>query len=86
MISEETQDVRWAEYFREILNRPPPETEPDNPVVVEDLEIQTSPPSKEEIINAIKALKTINPLDATTSIQSFSKQTQLLPQKFFSPS
>ena len=57
MISEETQDARWAEYFSEILNRPPPETEPDIPRAVEDLEIETSPPSKEEIINAIKALK-----------------------------
>ena len=47
LISEEMQDVRWAEYFSEILNRPP-ETEP---------EIETSTPSKEEIINAIKALK-----------------------------
>ena len=56
LISEETQDARWAEYFSEILNRPPPETEPDIPVAVEDLEIETSPPSKEEIINAIKAL------------------------------
>ena len=55
--SEEAQHARWAEYFGEILNRPPPETEPDIPVAVEDLEIETSPPSKEEIINAIKALK-----------------------------
>ena len=84
LISEETQDARWAEYFSEILNRPPPETEPDIPVAVEDLEIETSPPSKEEIINAIKALKTIKPLDLTTSMHSFSKQTQLLPQRFFS--
>ena len=64
LISEEAQDARWAEYFSEILNRPPPETEPDIPVAVEDLEIETSsppppppPPFKEEIINAIKALK-----------------------------
>ena len=57
LISEETQVARWAEYFSEILNRPPPETEPDIPVAVEDREIETSQPSKEEIINAIKALK-----------------------------
>ena len=44
LISEETQDARWAEYFSEILNRPPPETKPDIPVAVEDLEIETSPP------------------------------------------
>ena len=37
LISEETQYVRWAEYFSEILNRPSPETEPDIPVAVEDL-------------------------------------------------
>ena len=61
LISEETQDAQWAEYFSEILNRPPPETEPDIPVAVEDLEIETSPPSKEKIINAIKALKKKSP-------------------------
>ena len=77
LISEETQDARWADYFSEILNRPASETETDIPVAFEDLEIETSPPSKEEIINAIKALKTIKPLDLTTSTQSFSKQTQL---------
>ena len=47
LISDETQDARWAEYFSEILNRPPPETEPDIPVAVGDLEIEISPPSKE---------------------------------------
>ena len=57
MISEETQDARWAEYLSEILNRPPPETEPEIPAAVEDLEIETPPPFKEEIINAVKALK-----------------------------
>ena len=57
LTSEETQDTRWTEYFSEILNRPPPKTEPEIPVAVEDLEIETSPPSKEEIINAIRALK-----------------------------
>ena len=49
--------TRWAEYFSEILNRPSPETEPDILVAVEDLVIETSPLSKEEIINAIKAMK-----------------------------
>ena len=57
LISEEAQDARWADYFSEILNRPPPETEPDIPVDVEDLDIETLPSSKEEIINAIMALK-----------------------------
>ena len=76
LISEEMQDARWAEYFKDILNQPPPETEPDIPVAVEDLEIKTSPLSKKEIINSVKALKNIiKPLDLTTSMQSFSKQT-----------
>ena len=57
LISEETQDARWAEYFSEILNRPSPETKPYIPVAVENLEIETPPLSKGEIINAIKALK-----------------------------
>ena len=54
LISEEVQDARWAEYFSDLLNRPPPETGPDIPVAVEDLDIETSPPSKEEIILTTK--------------------------------
>ena len=41
-------DARWAEYFSEILNRPPPETEPDIPVAVKNLEIETSPPPRKK--------------------------------------
>ena len=78
LISEETQDARWAEYFSEIFNRPPPETEPDIPVAVEDLEIETSPPPPLQGRNNQRHQgpeKTIKPLDLTTSTQSFSKQT-----------
>ena len=57
LISEEVQNARWAEYFSEILNRPPPKTEPGIPVAAEDLDIETTPPSREELINAIKALE-----------------------------
>ena len=57
LISEETQDARWAEYFSEILNLQPPETELEIPAAVEDLQIETRPLSREEIINAIKAPK-----------------------------
>ena len=57
LILEEAQDARWAEYFSELLNRPPPEAEPEISIAIEGLHIETSTPSNEEIINAIKALK-----------------------------
>ena len=41
LIKWEAQGARWAEYFSEILNRRPPETEPDIPVAVEDLDVET---------------------------------------------
>ena len=57
LISEKTQDARWAEYFSEIINLPPPETELEIPAAVEDLQIDTTPLSREEIFKAFKAPK-----------------------------
>jgi hypothetical protein len=39
---------RWAEHFRELLNRPSPDTPPDIPSVTE-LPINRDKPSKSEI-------------------------------------
>ena len=86
LTSEEVQDTRWAEYLSEILNRPPPETELDISIAGYDLDIKATSPSKEETINAIKALKCNKALNLTTPTLSFSKQTQVLPQRFFTPS
>ena len=55
--SEAGQRVRWAEHFKEILNRPPPPAPPDIPAAEQQLDIDTDPPSKAEVIKAIKSLK-----------------------------
>ena len=55
--TEEEQRARWAEHFKETLNRPAPPTPPDIPPATELLDINTNPPSKTEITKAIKSLK-----------------------------
>ena len=50
-------EARWAEHFSEVLNRPQPTTEADIQNAEDDLDISTEPPSKAEIITAIKSLK-----------------------------
>ena len=57
LTSEKDQEARWVEHFNEVLNRPPPEEEPDIPEAEEDLSVDTGPPKKEEIIAAINSLK-----------------------------
>nr|KAG5694296.1 hypothetical protein BaRGS_032014 [Batillaria attramentaria] len=54
---EEDQRTRWAEHFKETLNRPPPPVPPDIPPTAQLLDISTNPPTKTEIIKAIKSLK-----------------------------
>ena len=54
---EKDQRTRWAEHFRETLNRPAPHTQPDIPPPTQFLDINTNPPSKTEIAKAIKSLK-----------------------------
>lgn len=57
LTTEKEQDERWTEHFKEILNRPPPA----NGAIIEEsaeyLEINIDPPSKVEIVTAIKTLK-----------------------------
>ena len=57
LTTESEQKTRWAEHFKEILNRPPPEEEAIINEAVIDLEIDTSTPNIQEIITAIKSLK-----------------------------
>ena len=56
-----TSDVgqrdRWVQHFQEILNRPPPSSTPDIPPEMQLLNISTGPPTKAEIIKAIKTIK-----------------------------
>ena len=58
--SEGDQRARWAEHFKETLNRPAPQTPPTIPPPTELLGINTNPPSRIEISRAIKCLKTGN--------------------------
>ena len=54
---EEDQRARWAEHFKETLNRPPPSAPPEIPPAAQLLDINTNPPTKTEIMKAIKSLK-----------------------------
>ena len=53
----EVQLNRWREYFDQLLNRPPPESQPEILPARNDLPIVTEPPSKKEIAAAITSLK-----------------------------
>ena len=53
----EEQKERWAEHFKELLNRPPPEDPPDIPPAEDELPIRVERPSKTEIRKAIMMLK-----------------------------
>ena len=57
LTTEAEQEARWAEHFSEILNRPPPPTEAEIQEPDADLDVNTAPPEKEEIMAAIKSLK-----------------------------
>ena len=53
----EKQRARWAEHFKETLNRLAPPAPPDIPPQTQLLDININPPSKTEIAKAIKTLK-----------------------------
>ena len=55
--AEEDQRARWADHFKETLNRPAPSAPPDIPPPSHLLDININPPSKKEIAEAIKSLK-----------------------------
>uniref|UniRef100_A0A3P9MG11 Reverse transcriptase domain-containing protein n=1 Tax=Oryzias latipes TaxID=8090 RepID=A0A3P9MG11_ORYLA len=57
LTTEAEQDTRWAEHFQEVLNRDPPTEGADIPEGKTDLDINTDPPTKEEIVSVIKSLK-----------------------------
>ena len=51
------QEACWVEHFKEVLDQPAPEEEPDIPAAEEALNVDTRPPKKEEIIVAIHSLR-----------------------------
>ena len=48
---------RWAEHFRELLNRPTPDSPPDIPSAKTELSIRCDKPSKAQIKKAIMTLR-----------------------------
>ena len=76
------QDARWTEHFSEVLNRPPPPTEADIQEAETDLDVNTDPPGKEEIIAAIKSLKNgKSPGQDNLSAEVFKADPQLAADK-----
>ena len=53
----EQQLERWAEHFEELLNRPAPENPPNIAEADTNIEINCDPPTRDEIICAIKKMK-----------------------------
>ena len=51
------QEARWAEHFSEVVNRLPPTVTADVQDPAKDLDVNTAPPEKEEIVAAIRSLK-----------------------------
>lgn len=54
LTTKKKQEVCWAEHFKEILNRQPPTTKADIQAAETDLDVNTDPPCKQEIV-AVKA-------------------------------
>ena len=57
LTTENEQKLRWAEHFKDVLNRPVPDEEAIVIEAIRDFEINTSVPDKQEIVTTIKALK-----------------------------
>ena len=57
LTNESDQRKCWADHFRDLLNRPPPAEKPDIPQTEIELNVNTNPPTKAEILKALKMLK-----------------------------
>ena len=55
--TEREQAERWLEHFKEVLNRPEPNTVFEGIQQQNDLNINFGPPSKDELTKAIKSRK-----------------------------
>ncbi|KAL7388304.1 hypothetical protein ABVT39_011038 [Epinephelus coioides] len=56
LTTERGQAVRWAQHFEEVLNQPEPE-EPVAPEPLDNIDVNTNPPSQAEAEAAIKEMK-----------------------------
>ena len=57
LTKEDEQRQRWAEHFQILLNRPPPNTMPQIEASETDIDVNVHPPTKSEIIKALKKMK-----------------------------
>ena len=57
LTTEKEQEERWAEHFQDVLNMEVPEEPAAAQDAEEDLDISIEPPTKEEIVEAIRDLK-----------------------------
>lgn len=57
LTNEDDQIKRWSGHFRCVLNRAPPDNPVDEEAPPEVLAIDTEPPRKQEIMKALKKLK-----------------------------
>ena len=57
LTSQKEQQKRWAEHFRELLNRPPPSETPDIEPANTPFQVNENMPNKAEIKRAIRHLK-----------------------------
>ena len=57
LTSHKEQERRWAEHFKEVLNRHNPSDLPHIQEAPEDLDINVEPPTTKEIVASIKELK-----------------------------
>ena len=57
MTREDEQLQRWVDHFNELLNRPSPTETPSILEAPSELEVNCEKPSKEEIVKAVKKLK-----------------------------
>ena len=87
LVTSETEiDSPWAEHFSEVLNRLPPTAEADVQEAEHDLNVNTAPPDREEIILIIKSHKNrkAQSPNRTSSMQNCSRQPQSLHPRYFS--
>ncbi|CAH8512154.1 unnamed protein product [Heterobilharzia americana] len=54
---EEKQRKRWVDHFKKLLNRPPPALRPEIPPAAAEQQVNINPPTKVEVLSAIKLLK-----------------------------
>ena len=57
LVEENEVEARWVEHFSSVLNQPPPQQVANIPPAEHQLNINCDPPSRLEVMNAIKALK-----------------------------